>query len=85
MGNGKKSRFSRAARAETKLRVGKNLINSTIMKKIIKDMTLKDFTDYRKKGNGTVVRGRGRRRFGLGNRDNIRVLPVRWEGARRER
>ena len=45
-------------RAETKLGVGKNLINRTIIKKIIEDMTLKDFTDYRKKGNGTVVRGR---------------------------
>ena len=71
MGSRKKGRFCRATRAETT----KNLIYGT------ENMAFKDFANYRKKRNRTIVRGR--RGFRLGNRDNIIVFSVRWKDTRR--
>ena len=74
MSSRKKSGFCRATRAETKLRITKNLIYCTKVMKIIKNMAFEDFANYWKKRNRTIVRGRRRRGFRLGNRDNIRVF-----------
>jgi hypothetical protein len=81
MGSRKKSRFCRATRAETKLRITKILIYSTEVMEIIKNMAFEDFANYGKKRNRTIVRGR--RGFRLGNRDNNRVFPVRWKDTGR--
>ena len=83
MSSRKKSGFCRATRAETKLRITKNLIYSTEVMKIIKNKAFEDFANYWKKRNRTIVRGRRRRGFILGNRDNIRVFPVRRKDTRR--
>ena len=58
MSDGQKSRLSRATRTKSKLGIRENLIDSTKMIKIIKNMALKNFTNYREKGNRAVVRGR---------------------------
>ena len=55
MGSRKNSRFCRATRAETKLRITKNLINSTEVMEIIKNMAFRDFANYGKKRNRTIV------------------------------
>ena len=47
MSNRKKSRFSRTSRAKTKLRIRENLIKNTKIEKIIENMMLKDFANYR--------------------------------------
>lgn len=57
MSNREKSRFGRTARSKAKLRVRESLIIRTEVMEIIKYMALKDFTDYRKKRYGTIVRG----------------------------
>lgn len=46
MSNREKKRFSRTARVKAKLGVRQNLINRAEVMKIIKYMTLKDFTNY---------------------------------------
>ena len=51
MGDRQKSRLSGMARTKPKLRIGKDLINSTEIINVIKYVPFKYFTDYREKGD----------------------------------
>ena len=68
---GKESRNRREPRTKTELTIRDDIMAITKIKNEIINMTLKNFTDYRKEGYRTIIRWQGGGGFSFRNGNNM--------------